>query len=115
VPTYHPDADLEFDALLQVASRELKWGFGQMMKRHLAIDGKTKPLTVAERLPASGPHLNPMYEVEYLGGLTAKLVAVYESRPAGVVLLALDGFDLFKRAGRPATDPDARSRAWARA
>lgn len=114
MPSYHPAAEREFDHLLSVGSRDIKIALGLVVQRHHRINNGSEPLSAAERLPASGPSLQPMHQVTHNAGL-AEVTAVYQTTVAGVQVLAFDAWDRFVRVGAPASAGDARSRAWARA
>jgi hypothetical protein len=115
MPSYHPDAEADMRSILAGGGREVKRCLGMMIRRHLGIEDGSEPLTAGEWLPASGPNLTRLYEVDYLCGLLARVTVVYEADGTGAKVLALDAFQGLARVGHPKPAPDARARAWARA
>ena len=111
--TYHVAADAEFDAIWQVAGRDVKKCFGQMIQRHARIALGKEPLGSAEYAGA-GSGVSSLYRVEYLYGLLASLECVYGVVEASIEVLALDARQGLSRLGLPARAPDALARAWGR-
>jgi hypothetical protein len=114
MPSYHPEAEKEFDHLLSVGGRDIKRALGMIVERHHRIEDGSEPLSLSELLPGSGPSLQPMHGVVHNVGL-ADVLAVYETTTAGIQALAFDAWDKFVRVGPPGAKGDARARAWARA
>lgn len=115
MPAYHPDAETELADILATGGREVKRCLGMMVQRHLRIEDGTAPLGASELLPASGPSLQPLYQVEYVCGWFSRVTVVYEVGGAGAVVLAVDAWQGLARVGAAASAADAQARSWGRA
>jgi hypothetical protein len=113
MPSYHPDAEIEFEAIYVLAARGVKMCLGMMIQRGHRIDTGKEPLSTAEHIGA-GSGVSELYKVEFTHSLFSSVVVVYQEVGQDVTVLALDATQGLVRLAQPPGAPDAQARAWKR-
>jgi hypothetical protein len=85
---YHPDAQTEFDVILNSRIRDVGICIGFALMRNQRIDTGQEPLAVHERV-GPGAHMSDLFKVAHGYGLFSYVEYVYDVVAADVRVVAL--------------------------
>jgi hypothetical protein len=114
VQKFNAAAQKEATDILSQAARGVKQSLGMMIQRHLRIASGVEPLSQLSEYYSAGAGVSSLYEVDYSHSFWSRVVCVYETVGTDFTLLAIDAYQGTARLGLPASDPNAKARAWGR-